>query len=206
MPLSITWLGHASVLISDGDINIYFDPWKLSGKLPTADIVLVTHEHHDHYSEEDIAMISRKGTRVVAPMKTDVVTDVMKPGEELSIGDIRITAVPAYNIGKGFHPRDKDWVGFIVDIGGRRVYHAGDSDRIPEMKAIKADIALMPSGGTYTMTAAEAALAVSDVGAGIAVPVHWGEVVGTLKDAREFERLAGCEVHLPEKNRPIELD
>lgn len=206
MSLTVTWLGHASVSVSSGDLNIYIDPWKLSRGLPSADIILVTHEHHDHYSEPDIKMISRKGTRVVAPMKTPMVTDVVKPGEKISIGNIEISAVPAYNIDKGFHPRSSDWVGFIVNIDGRKIYHSGDSDRIPEMKGIKTDIAILPSGGTYTMTAAEAASAVLDVGAKIAIPIHWGDIVGSLDDALEFKRLAGCDVRLLKKNESLSLD
>jgi L-ascorbate metabolism protein UlaG (beta-lactamase superfamily) len=206
MSLSITWLGHASVLASNGNLNIYFDPWKLGGELPSADIILVTHEHHDHYSEPDIKMISRPGTRVVAPMKAPLVTDVVKPGEKISIGDIEISAVPAYNIGKGFHPKSNNWAGFIVNIDGRRIYHSGDSDRIPEMKGIKTDIAVLSSGGTYTMTADEAASAVLDVGAKIAIPIHWGDIVGSLDDALEFKRLAGCDVSLLKKNESLILD
>jgi L-ascorbate metabolism protein UlaG (beta-lactamase superfamily) len=206
MPLTITWLGHASVSVSNANLNIYIDPWRLSTGLPSADMVLVTHEHHDHYSEQDIKMISRPGTRVVAPMKTPLITDVVKPGEKVMIDDIEISAVPAYNIGKGFHPRSNDWAGFIVNIEGRKIYHTGDSDRIPEMKGIKADIAIMSSGGTYTMTAAEAASAVLDVGAKIAIPIHWGDIVGSLDDALEFKRLAGCDVRLLKKNESLSLD
>lgn len=206
MSLRISWLGHASVFVSNREINIYFDPWKLGGGLPSADIILVTHEHHDHYSEPDIKMISKPGTRVIAPMKTIMVTDVVMPGEKILIGDVEISAVPAYNIGKGFHPKSNNWAGFIVKIEDKRIYYSGDSDRIPEMKGIKTDIAFMSSGGTYTMTPDEAALAALDVGAKIAIPIHWGDIVGSLDDALEFKRLAGCDVYLLKKNESLSLD
>ena len=206
MSLKITWLGHASVLVTDGSSNIYFDPWNLSGNLPSADIILVTHEHHDHYSEPDIRMISKPGMRVVAPMKTALVTDIVKPGEKVLINGIEITAVPAYNIGKVFHPRSNGWAGFILTMEGKKIYHAGDTDRIPEMMDIKTDIAFMPSGGTYTMTSKEAALAANDVGAKVAIPIHWGDVAGSLEDAKEFERLTGCDVYVLKRNETITLD
>ncbi len=206
MSLTITWLGHASVLVSNGNLNIYIDPWKLESGLPSADIILVTHEHHDHYSESDIKMISRPGTRIVAPMKTPLVTDVVKPGENILIGGIEISAVPAYNIGKGFHPKSNNWAGFIVNIDGKKIYHSGDSDRIHEMKSVKTDIAVLSSGGTYTMTPEEAALAALDVGARIAIPIHWGDIVGSLDDALEFKRLAGCDVRLLKKNESLSFD
>ena len=138
-------------------------------------------------------------------MKTDLVTDVVKPSEKILIDGIEISAVPAYNIGKGFHPKSNNWAGFIVNIDGKRIYHSGDSDRIPEMKGIKTDIALMSSGGTYTMTPEEAALAVLDVGAKVAIPIHWGDVVGSLNDAKEFKRLAGCDVPSAQEKRIFEL-
>jgi L-ascorbate metabolism protein UlaG (beta-lactamase superfamily) len=206
MSLKITWLGHASVRVNDGSSNIYFDPWNLSGNLPPADIIIVTHEHHDHYSEPDIRMVSKPGMKVVAPMKTELVSDVVKPGERILINGIEIMAVPAYNIGKAFHPKSNDWAGFVVTMDGKRIYHSGDTDRIPEMKSIKTDIAFLSSGGTYTMTSKEAASAVLDVGAKIAIPIHWGDIVGSIEDAREFERLSGCEVRLLKRNETITLD
>jgi L-ascorbate metabolism protein UlaG (beta-lactamase superfamily) len=206
MPLTISWLGHASMLVSDGNLNVYYDPWKLSGNLPSADIILVTHEHHDHYSEPDIRMISKPGMRVVAPMKTAMVTDIVKPGEKILISGIEITAVPAYNVGKVFHPKNNGWAGYLINMDGKKIYHTGDTDRIPEMIGIKADIAFMPSGGTYTMTPREAASAALDVGAKIAIPIHWGDVVGSLEDAQEFKRLAGCDVYLLKKNESLTLD
>lgn len=208
MSLKITWLGHASVMVTDGSSNIYFDPWNLGGNLPPADIILVTHEHHDHYSESDIRMISKPGTKIVAPMKTAMVTDIVKPGEKISINGIEIMAVPAYNIGKAFHPKTNGWAGFIITMDGKKIYHTGDTDRTPEMMGIKTDIAFISSGGTYTMTPKEAASAALDVGAKVAIPIHWGDVVGSLEDAKEFERLAAgcCDVYLLKRNETLTLD
>ncbi len=206
MSLTISWLGHASVLVSDGNLNVYFDPWMLNGNFPPADIIIVTHEHHDHYSEPDIRVVSKPGVRVVAPMKMTMVTDIVKPGDKVLISGIEIMAIPAYNIGKAFHPKNNGWAGYIINMDGKKIYHTGDTDRIPEMMDIKVDIAFMPSGGTFTMTPSEAALAVLDVGAKVAIPIHWGDIVGSLEDAQEFKKLAGCEVYLLKKNESLTLD
>jgi L-ascorbate metabolism protein UlaG (beta-lactamase superfamily) len=206
MKMSLTWLGHSSVLASDSFVNIYFDPWKLKAGLPDADIIIISHNHHDHYNEDDIKSIFKKGTRVVAPFKTGLITDTVKPGEALSIGDIAIKAYPSYNIDKPYHPQKNNWAGYVITIAGKSIYHPGDTDRIPEMKNIRASIAFMPCGGTFTMSASEAALAASDVGAEVAVPIHWGEVVGGIDDAKEFKRLASCTVHILKPYETIILD
>ena len=192
------WLGHASFRL-DGPPTIYFDPWKLEGEPPQADIVLVSHEHFDHCSPEDVERISGPGTVIVAnpgaakDLRGDV--RVLRPGERTTVGEVEIEAVPAYNTDKSFHPRRAEHLGFIVTVGGERLYFAGDTDRIPEMADIACDVALLPVGGTYTMTADEAALAAADVGPQVAVPMHWGAgVVGTRDDAERFRSLYGGEV------------
>ncbi len=192
------WLGHASFRL-DGPPTIYFDPWKLEGEPPQADIVLVSHEHFDHCSPEDVERISGPGTVIVAnpgaakDLRGDV--RVLRPGERTTVGEVEIEAVPAYNTDKSFHPRQAEHLGFIVTVGGERLYFAGDTDRIPEMADIACDVALLPVGGTYTMTADEAALAAADVGPQVAVPMHWGSgVVGTRDDAERFRSLYGGEV------------
>jgi len=190
----IHWLGHDSFRI-EGEKTIYTDPFRLArgGK---ADVVLVTHEHYDHCSPEDIAKVQGPDTVIVAPpdcagkLKGNVKT--VKPGDKLNIEGVGIEAVPSYNIGKKFHPKEKKWLGYIFTVFGKRIYIAGDTDRIPEMKEIKADIALLPVGGTYTMTAEEAARAALDIKPEVAIPMHWGSIVGTRDDAETFKKeLAG---------------
>ncbi len=188
---SIIWLGHASFLIEVGGKNIYIDPYSLPEDLPKADIILITHPHFDHLSQEDISKVERKGTVVVLPQdakgqfsRPNLLT--INPGQEMTIGEFTIKAVPAYNINKSFHPKDKGWVGYIVKTPLGSVYHAGDTDLIPEMKGIKADVALLPIGGTYTMNWSEAVEAAKEMDIQAAIPMHWGKIVGSRRDAELF--------------------
>jgi L-ascorbate metabolism protein UlaG (beta-lactamase superfamily) len=205
MPVRITWLGHASVMIK-ATATVYIDPWKISKSSPRADIVLLTHDHGDHYSESDVKIISDASTRVVAPMSTRLVTDTIAPGQSLAIKDVTIKAVPAYNVSKAFHPKANAWVGYIVDIGGKKIYHTGDTDRIPEMMRITADLAFIPVGGTYTMDASEASEAVKDIKASIVIPIHFGDIVGSIKDAEKFAKLCACNVRILQPGESIDID
>jgi L-ascorbate metabolism protein UlaG (beta-lactamase superfamily) len=205
MPVRITWLGHASVMIK-ATATVYIDPWKISKSSPRADIVLLTHDHGDHYSESDVKIISDASTRVVAPMSTKIVSDTITPGQSLAIKDVTIKAVPAYNVSKAFHPRANAWVGYIVDIGGKKIYHTGDTDRIPEMMRITADLAFIPVGGTYTMDASEASDAVKDIKASIVIPIHFGDIVGSIKDAEKFAKLCACDVRILHPGESIDID
>jgi L-ascorbate metabolism protein UlaG (beta-lactamase superfamily) len=196
----IKWLGHASFLIEDG-VRIYIDPFRLPDGLQKADIVLITHDHSDHFSPDDLAKILKPSTVVVSTAqvvgslpKTVKHTTAMAPGDTVTVEGVRIEAVPAYNIGKDYHPKNKGYLGFIVTYGGRRIYHAGDTDLIPEMKTIKADVALLPAGGKYTMDAKEAARAANLIKPGVAVPMHWGTIVGTEKDALAFKAMCNVPV------------
>ena len=188
----IHWLGHASFRI-DGEATIYIDPWKIAGG-PPADLVLVTHGHHDHLSPEDIAKVSTPETVIVCPeqcasqLKGNVRT--VKPGDTLQLGPVIVEAVPSYNTNKPNHPKGAGNVGYIVTVGGRRIYHAGDTDLIPEMDNIRCDVALLPVGGTYTMDADEAARALARIKPQVAVPMHWGDIVGRQADVERFRRQA----------------
>ena len=185
----IHWLGHASFRIEDGPVQIYIDPWKLGGDAPRADVILITHGHYDHYSAEDIAKIEQPKTVFVAPAEVagklkgkHVVTAA--PGGSYTAGGLKVAAVPAYNTGKEFHPRQNGWVGYIVTLSnGQRIYHTGDTDAIPEMEHVQADVALMPCGGTYTMTATEVASAANRFKPAVLIPMHWGDIVGARADA-----------------------
>ncbi|HOO89458.1 MAG TPA: MBL fold metallo-hydrolase [Syntrophales bacterium] len=191
---NIFWLGHSSVRI-DGEKVIYIDPWKLKD-VKEADIILVSHSHHDHLSVEDIKKIQKNDTIIITtPDCTDGLTGdirVVKPGDVVQIGEISVEAVPSYNVDKAFHPKENNWLGFVVTVGGKRIYYCGDTDLIPEMESIEADIMLVPVGGTYTMTAEEAARAVNMIKPKIAIPIHYDDIVGTEDDAKRFKGL--CEV------------
>ncbi len=185
---NIHWLGHDAFRIS-GDKTIYTDPFNLKGK-GTADIVFITHEHYDHCSPEDVRKIRGPHTVVVAPgdcaVKIGGSVKVVKPGDKTEVLGIPVEVVPAYNTNKKFHTRDRGWVGYIFTVNGQRIYLAGDTDHIPEMKGFRADIALLPVSGTYVMTADEAAKAALDIKPRFAVPMHYGSIVGNADDARRF--------------------
>jgi L-ascorbate metabolism protein UlaG (beta-lactamase superfamily) len=195
---NVYWLGHSGFFIQ-GSLNVYIDPYKIKGG-QAADLILITHDHHDHLSVTDLRKISTLETAIVAPIES--IHGVpgklysVRPGQTIEIKGVPISAVSAYNVGKRFHPREKAYVGYVFILDGKIYYHAGDTDVIPEMKAIKADIAFLPVGGTYTMDAREAAQAAVLVGAQIVVPMHWGTIVGSHRDAELLRKECACQVEI----------
>ncbi|HOG47652.1 MAG TPA: MBL fold metallo-hydrolase [Anaerolineae bacterium] len=199
---NVHWLGHASFKLT-GERVIYIDPWQIGGG-ETADIILITHGHYDHCSPEDVAKIRSPKTAVVAAEGCEKLggeVQVVKPGDRLTVQGIAIEAVPAYNIGKTFHPRQDNGVGYIVTVNGQRIYHAGDSDHTLEMDAVRADVVLLPIGGTYTMTASEAAAAANAIRPTTAVPMHWGRIIGGREDVEQFQRLCQAQVQVLEEEK-----
>jgi len=187
---SIAWLGHDGFRIQ-GSKTIYIDPYQIAAG-PKADLILVTHEHFDHCSPEDVAKIQQPGTVIITekdsiPKLSGDVREI-KPGGSMTIDDVRIEAVPSYNTDKDFHPKTNGWLGFIVEMDGVRIYHAGDTDVIPEMKSFDVDIALLPVSGTYVMTADQAVEAALAIRPKIAIPMHYGAIVGDAGDGDSFKR------------------
>ena len=185
---NIHWLGHDTFKI-EGEKVIYTDPFQIR-KGDAADIILITHDHRDHCSPEDVKKVQGPDTIIVATpdcgekLSGDVRT--MKPGDRITVSGIEIEAVPAYNTNKEFHLKERGWVGYIFTINGQRIYLAGDTDHIPEMKTFDVDIALLPVSGTYVMTAEEAVTAALEIKPKIAVPMHYNSIVGTEEDAERF--------------------
>ncbi|RKZ33661.1 MBL fold metallo-hydrolase [bacterium] len=192
--MKITHLKHASFLIQ-GKKNIYIDPYKLKGDLPLADIILITHSHFDHCSPDDIAKIRDNNTNIIATRDCSIQSPftTINQGEKIDVDDVKITAVPAYNVNKDFHPKSKNWVGYIVEAEGIKIYHSGDTDVIEEMENFNVDIALLPVGGTYTMDVEQALEAVKKLSPRMVIPMHFGEVVGSMNDALNFCRKCAVE-------------
>jgi L-ascorbate metabolism protein UlaG (beta-lactamase superfamily) len=193
--VSLEWLGHAGFRIKKG-VVVYIDPYQADGE--PADIILITHEHFDHLDKASIGRISRQGTKIfMAPgCRGKLDGTVLEPGHSIDFRGVKVTAVPAYNIGKPFHKKG-ECIGFVIEIGGVRIYHAGDTDKIPEMGNLRnIDIALLPVGGTYTMNASEAAEAAKLIKPKMAIPMHYGKIVGSEEDSSVFESLAGCKVKI----------
>ena len=189
MAATIEWLGHSSVRLRGRKV-VYIDPWQLRVDLPKADYVLITHAHYDHCSLEDVTKVSKPGTLVLAPLDCGLPDGFVqvKPGMHLKYSGVGIETVPAYNLNKKFHPRANNWVGYVITIDDERIYITGDTDHVPEMDAIRADVLLLPVGGTYTMTAEEAAQYANKVKPRRAIPIHWGGPVGSHDDAARFKK------------------
>lgn len=190
----MAWLGHDAFRI-EASKTVYFDPFGIAGG-PKADLILISHDHFDHCSPEDVAKVQGKGTVIVTEKNsaTKLSGDIriIKPGDVLDVEGVKVTGVPSYNTDKDFHPRRNSWLGFIVELDGVRIYHAGDTDFIPEMKNFRADIALIPVSGTYVMNADQAVKAALSINPKLAIPMHYGAIVGDEKDALRFkEKLEG---------------
>ena len=185
----IHWLGHDGFRI-DTEKIIYFDPYQIDAG-PRADLILISHDHFDHCSPEDVAKIQGPETIIVTEKdsaeKLTGDVRILKPGETLNLDGVKILGVPSYNTDKDFHPRKNGWLGFLVEVSGISIYHAGDTDYIPEMKDLEVDIALLPVSGTYVMTAEQAVKAALAMGPTLAIPMHYGAIVGGNQDALDFK-------------------
>ena len=208
-PVQVRWYGHTTWKIWREDTIIYLDPVGLSGAVPDASLVLVSHTHGDHYAAGDIDRVSGPNTVFVGAR--DAVArqgwgQGLLPDEIIETENIKVIGIPAYNTNKPNHPRSNNWLGFIIEFGGLRFYYGGDTDVIPEMQSLQdIDVAIIPVGGTYTMTAAEAAAATHDFKPGLSLPSHWGSIVGTLSDAQLFADNAYGEVVILQVSESLNL-
>ena len=195
---NIEVLYHSSIRISNNKV-IYIDPFKIDKNYNDADIVFITHDHFDHYSEEDIDKVINENTTIIIPK--ELLTKILGKGinknavitvesnKEYMVQGIKFETIPAYNTNKTFHPKENDWVGYIITLDGIRYYIAGDTDITEENRKVKCDVAFVPVGGTYTMDFKEAAQLINEIQPKIAVPIHYGSVVGTKQDTTDFIKL-----------------
>lgn len=193
---NIECLGHSTIKFNKMGKIIYVDPYNIKEDKHDADIIFVTHSHYDHYSEEDITKIKRDDTRIVVTsdlannvidfgfMSNDVT--IVLPNNKYEVDDIKFSTVNSYNINKQFHPKENNWVGYIIELDGIKYYIAGDTDINEDNQKVKCDVAFVPVGGTYTTTAQEAAEFVNIIKPKVAVPIHYGTIVGSKEDADIF--------------------
>ena len=200
---NIEVLYHSSIRINKEKI-IYIDPFKIDRNFNDADIIFITHDHYDHYSEEDIDKVINENTTIIIPEelltkllrkginKNAIIT--VEPNKNYMVQGIKFETISAYNTNKTFHPKENGWVGYIIIINGIRYYIAGDTDITEENKQVKCDVAFVPVGGTYTMDFKEAASLINEIKPKIAIPIHYGSIVGTEQDAIDFIRLLHPEI------------
>ena len=184
---------HSSIKITKG-IIIYIDPFRINEEKHDADLILITHDHYDHYSPEDIKKVIKKDTIIVAPKTINELNNkenitFVEPNQTYNINGYKIDTIPAYNISKHFHPKENNWIGYIIEIDGLKYYVAGDTDITPENRQIKCDVALIPIGGTYTMDYKEASELINIIKPKIAIPIHYGSIVGDITDGEKFKKL-----------------
>ena len=200
---NIEVLYHSSIRINKEKI-IYIDPFKINKNYNDADIIFITHDHYDHYSEEDIDKVINENTTIIIPdelltkllrkgiNKNAIIT--VEPNKNYMVQGIKFETISAYNTNKTFHPKENGWVGYIIIINGIRYYIAGDTDITEENKQVKCDVAFVPVGGTYTTDFKEAANLINEIKPKIAIPIHYGSIVGTEQDAIDFIRLLHPEI------------
>jgi len=200
----IKWLGHAGFQIL-GEKKIFLDPFQIETS-DKADIIFITHGHYDHLSKSDISKIATPNTTIIiTPDCQSSLSDfpgkvmLVEPNKSYEVEGIKFHTVPSYNTNKHFHPKQNEWVGYVIEHDGKKIYHAGDTDIIPEMETVgkmSVDVALLPVSGTYVMTADEAAKAAEIIKPKLAIPMHWGTIVGTQKDAEKFKALLNGKINV----------
>lgn len=215
--VELKWLGHSGFLIKNSKI-IYIDPYNIKEVSEKADLILITHSHYDHCSFADIKKIIKEGTKIlvtadsqskIARFEVPIKIEVVSVGREFDFQDVKISVFPAYNTDKPFHSKDEEWVGYLIKMNDVLIYHAGDTDLIPEMQKLtghktsgKKFLALLPIGGRFTMNAEEAADAAKIIKPDFVVPMHYGSIVGSDDDVQEFKELCeekGIKVNILEK-------
>jgi len=215
--IELSWLGHSGFLIKNHRV-IYIDPYNIKEGLPKADLIFITHGHYDHCSFNDIKKVVKEGTKIfvtadaqskVVRFEVPIEIVIVEPNQDIDLGDIKVSTVVSYNLDKHFHQKEEGWVGYVIKMNDCIIYHAGDTDIVSEMQKLtgykqsdKKFIALLPVGGRFTMSAEEAAEAAKIIKPSLTIPMHWGTIIGSIDDAKEFVSLckdAGIEAQILEK-------
>ncbi len=201
---NIECLGHSSIKIKKAGLVIYIDPFRLNEESNDADMIFITHNHYDHFSAEDIRKIKNDETKIIitpdlfeASLNLGFYSENIirvTPNCEYTVKDIKFETIPAYNINKPFHPKENNWVGYIIELDNRKYYIAGDTDITEDNMKVKCDVAFIPVGGTYTMNTKEASELINHIKPQIAVPIHYGSIVGTKEDGEIFKSLLNDEI------------
>lgn len=195
-------LYHSSIRIAASK-TVYFDPYQVRKEYHDADVVFVTHDHFDHYSPEDIVKVSQPSTVLVIPETLaqraggiGLERRILTPGETVDVLGMQVTGVPAYTIGRPFHPKEQKWLGYLVELDGTRYYVAGDTDNTPENNLVFCDVAFLPVGGKYTMNVPTAAALANAIHPQKAIPTHYGTVAGTMEDGKAFASLVDPDIQV----------
>ena len=189
---------QASIRIESDDKVIYFDPFKINEETHDADYIFITHDHYDHYDEESIDNIKNENTKIIVPMcLKDKPHNLLIEGYRMyGIDDLKFNTVPSYNKIKPFHPRSKYYVGYVIELEGKKVYVMGDTDRTSEADAVDCDICFVPIGGTYTMNVKDAVEYINDLKPDKAIPIHYGSIVGNISLGEEFKEKVNQEIEV----------
>lgn len=196
---NINVLCHSAIRLEIDNKIIYIDPYSLTSNANNADLIFITHDHYDHFSIEDIKKVEKSNTIFIIPesmLENAIKSGIkenriikIKPNQNYKYENLKIETIPAYNVNKKFHPKENNWVGYLIEYNNVVYYIAGDTDITNENKKVKCDIAFVPIGGTYTMNYKEAAKLINEIKPKFVVPIHYGKIVGTKQDALNFEKL-----------------
>ena len=180
-----------SAIKLQGDQIIYFDPYSITEEYHDADYIFITHDHYDHYDEKSIEKVRKETTKIIVPkcLEDKEHALVVEANHSYQIDNISFDTIPSYNLGKSFHTKEMNYVGYKILIDGLYYYIMGDTDRTEEADQVTCDVCFVPIGGTYTMNVDEAADYINDIKPNTVIPIHYGSIVGDMQLGNDFSKL-----------------